>query len=60
MIPDSAHGTNPATAAVVRIPGGQSEVECAQGMVDVAELERMVDEDTGGADADEPFDDWRV
>ena len=29
LIPDSAHGTNPATAAVVRVPGCESEVECA-------------------------------
>src|SRR6201994_1186788 len=45
LIPDSAHGTNPATAAVVgyQIANLKSN---AQGMVDIAELERMVDEDT--------------
>ncbi len=45
LIPDSAHGTNPATAAVC---GYQVEnlKSNAQGMVDVAELEKLVDEDT--------------
>src|ERR1700731_247724 len=45
IIPDSAHGTNPATAAICGY-----EVENlpsnSLGMVDVAQLERMVDEDT--------------
>ena len=29
LIPDSAHGTNPATATGGGLPGGQPEVECA-------------------------------
>ena len=28
LIPDSAHGTNPATAAICGYTGGESEVEC--------------------------------
>ena len=45
IIPDSAHGTNPATAAIC---GYQVENlrSNALGMVDVAQLERMVSEDT--------------
>jgi len=45
IVPDSAHGTNPATAAVVgyEVANLKSNPE---GMVDLAELERMVDEDT--------------
>src|SRR6202012_1684508 len=44
LIPDSAHGTNPATAAMCgyQIANLKSN---AKGMVDLAELERMVDED---------------
>src|SRR5271154_4969750 len=45
LIPDSAHGTNPATAAVVGYEVANLKSN-AQGMVDIAELERMVDEDT--------------
>src|SRR6201995_160503 len=45
LIPDSAHGTNPATAAVCGYEVANLKSN-AQGMVDVAELERMVDEDT--------------
>src|SRR5580693_5545873 len=45
LIPDSAHGTNPATAAVCGYEVANLRSN-AQGMVDVAELERMVDEDT--------------
>jgi len=45
LIPDSAHGTNPATAAVVGYQVANLKSN-AQGMVDLAELERMVDEDT--------------
>ncbi len=43
LIPDSAHGTNPATAALAgyRV---ESLASNAEGMVDVAELERRVDE----------------
>ena len=44
-IPDSAHGTNPATAAVCGYEVANLKSN-AQGMVDLAELERMVDEDT--------------
>jgi glycine dehydrogenase subunit 2 len=43
LIPDSAHGTTPATAAVYEVANLKSN---AQGMVDLAELEKMVDEDT--------------
>jgi len=45
LIPDSAHGTNPATAAVVgyQVQNLKSNPE---GMVDLAELEKLVDEDT--------------
>ncbi len=45
IIPDSAHGTNPATAAVCGYQVANLRSN-AQGMVDVAELEKMVDEDT--------------
>lgn len=45
LIPDSAHGTNPATAAVVGYEVANLKSN-AHGMVDLAELERMVDEDT--------------
>ncbi len=45
IIPDSAHGTNPATAAVCgyQVANLKSNKE---GMVDVEELARLVDEDT--------------
>jgi glycine dehydrogenase subunit 2 len=45
IIPDSAHGTNPASAATCgyQVEGLKSN---AQGMVDVAQLERVVDADT--------------
>jgi glycine dehydrogenase subunit 2 len=44
LIPDSAHGTNPATAAMCgyQIANLKSN---ANGMVDLAELEKLVDED---------------
>ncbi len=45
IVPDSAHGTNPATAAICGYEV-QNLKSNALGMVDVAELERMVDEDT--------------
>src|SRR5450631_3175671 len=45
LIPDSAHGTNPATAAVCGYEVANLKSN-AQGMVDIAELERMVDEGT--------------
>jgi glycine dehydrogenase subunit 2 len=45
LIPDSAHGTNPATAAVVGYEV-QNLKSNAEGMVDLAELEKLVDEDT--------------
>src|SRR5271156_1360298 len=44
LIPDSAHGTNPATAAVVGYQVANLKSN-AQGMVDIVELERMGDED---------------
>jgi len=45
LIPDSAHGTNPATAAVVGYQVANLKSN-SQGMVDLAELARMVDTDT--------------
>ena len=47
LIPDSAHGTNPATAAMV---GYQVENLCsnASGMVDLAALEAQMNEDVAG------------
>jgi glycine dehydrogenase subunit 2 len=45
LIPDSAHGTNPATAAVCGYEIANLKSN-AQGMVDIAELERMVDGET--------------
>ena len=44
LIPDSAHGTNPATAAVVGYEVANLKSN-TRGMVDLAELERMGDED---------------
>jgi len=44
LIPDSAHGTNPASSAVCGYQVANLKSN-AQGMVDLAELERMVDED---------------
>ncbi len=45
LIPDSAHGTNPATAAICgyKVENLKSN---EQGMVDLAELERLVDDET--------------
>jgi glycine dehydrogenase subunit 2 len=45
IIPDSAHGTNPATAAICGYQVANMKSN-ALGMVDLAELEKMVDEDT--------------
>ncbi len=45
IVPDSAHGTNPATAAVVGYEVANLKSN-REGMVDLEELERMVDEDT--------------
>ncbi len=45
IIPDSAHGTNPATAAVCGYQVANLKSN-PQGMVDVAELERLVDGET--------------
>src|ERR1700739_2077606 len=47
IIPDSAHGTNPATAAVCGYEVANLKSN-AEGMVDIAELERRVVEDTAG------------
>src|ERR1700741_3243874 len=44
LIPDSAHGTNPATAAVCGYQVANLKSN-AQGMVDLAELEKLVNED---------------
>src|ERR1700733_10933964 len=44
LIPDSAHGTNPATAAVCGYEVANLKSN-AEGMVDLAELEKLVDED---------------
>lgn len=45
LIPDSAHGTNPATAAVCGYQV-QNLKSNSRGMVDLAELEKLVDEET--------------
>ena len=45
LIPDSAHGTNPATAAICGYEV-QNIKSNPEGGIDVAELERLVDEDT--------------
>src|SRR5450755_2815076 len=45
IIPDSAHGTNPATAAICGYQVANLKSN-ALGMVDVSQLERMVSEDT--------------
>ncbi|GAC1644941.1 MAG: aminomethyl-transferring glycine dehydrogenase subunit GcvPB [Acidobacteriaceae bacterium] len=45
LIPDSAHGTNPATAAICGYQVQNIKSDPHSGMVDVAELERVVDED---------------
>ena len=45
LIPDSAHGTNPATAAICGYQVANIKSN-ALGMVDVAQLEQMVTEDT--------------
>ena len=45
LIPDSAHGTNPATAAICGYEV-QNIKSNPEGGIDVAELERIVDEDT--------------
>jgi glycine dehydrogenase subunit 2 len=45
LIPDSAHGTNPATAAMCGYQVANLKSN-AQGMVDPAELAKLVDEDT--------------
>lgn len=47
LIPDSAHGTNPATAMMVGYTV-QNIKSNDRGMVDAAELARIVDEDTAG------------
>ncbi len=47
LIPDSAHGTNPATAAMVGYEV-QNIKSNDLGLVDLADLERIVDEDTAG------------
>jgi len=47
LIPDSAHGTNPATAAMVGY-SVQNIHSTERGLVDLAELERIVDEDVAG------------
>jgi glycine dehydrogenase subunit 2 len=44
LIPDSAHGTNPATAAMVGY-AVENLKSSAQGMVDISALERQVNED---------------
>jgi glycine dehydrogenase subunit 2 len=45
LIPDSAHGTNPATAAICGYEVQNIKSDPNTGMVDVAELERHVNED---------------
>lgn len=45
IIPDSAHGTNPATAAICGYQVSNLKSN-SEGMVDLAALEKLVDEDT--------------
>ncbi|HET9087996.1 MAG TPA: aminomethyl-transferring glycine dehydrogenase subunit GcvPB, partial [Acidobacteriaceae bacterium] len=45
LIPDSAHGTNPATAAICGYQV-QNLKSNSKGMVDLAELEKLVDDET--------------
>jgi glycine dehydrogenase subunit 2 len=47
LIPDSAHGTNPATAAMAGY-AVQNVKSNAQGFVDIADLEKLVNEDVAG------------
>jgi glycine cleavage system P protein (glycine dehydrogenase) subunit 2 len=47
LIPDSAHGTNPATASMAGY-AVQNIRSNERGLVDLAELERFVDEDVAG------------
>src|SRR5690349_5726725 len=47
LIPDSAHGTNPATAAMVGY-SVENIHSTERGLVDLAELERIVTEDVAG------------
>jgi glycine dehydrogenase subunit 2 len=47
LIPDSAHGTNPATAAMAGY-AVQNIKSNDQGLVDIAALEQVVDEDVAG------------
>ena len=47
LIPDSAHGTNPATAAIAGY-AVENIKSSETGVLDVAALERMVDEDVAG------------
>jgi glycine dehydrogenase subunit 2 len=47
LIPDSAHGTNPATAAMSGY-AVQNVKSNEQGLVDVAELEKLITEDIAG------------
>src|SRR6202042_3266691 len=44
LVPDSAHGTNPATAVIAGY-SVQHIASNAQGMVDLEQLSRLVDED---------------
>ena len=59
LIPDSAHGTNPATAAIVRLRGREPQVECRR-----RHRSRSAGAAGGrrnrGADAHQPFDAWRL
>jgi glycine dehydrogenase subunit 2 len=47
LIPDSAHGTNPATAAMAGY-SVQNLKSNEQGLLDLAELERLLDDDIAG------------
>jgi glycine dehydrogenase subunit 2 len=47
LIPDSAHGTNPATAAIAGYAVEEIKSN-ARGMVDVADLEKHIDENVAG------------
>ena len=52
LIPDSAHGTNPATAAIAGY-AVENINSNDTGVLDLAALERVVDEDVAGADGDQ-------
>lgn len=48
LIPDEAHGTNPASAAIAGFTIRSVPTDSATGMLDLAALESMIDEQTAG------------